>query len=143
MRPNLTFTVPGTPCPKGRPRFYNGRTITDAKTQQAEQNVLACYLASAADRNPWDGPITVLMKFYFAPSKSWPKWKITEALAGNFQHTKTPDLDNLAKIIDGLNSVAWNDDSQIMNLQLSKAYAEVPRTEITIVYHDQTERSVR
>lgn len=141
-RPDLTFTIPGTPCPKGRPRFYSHAT-TDTKTRIAESNLLACYLQAATERNPWDGPITVLMRFYFAPSKSWPKWKQAEALAGNFMHTKTPDLDNLAKIIDGLNSVAWNDDSQIMNLQASKAYAEVPRTEITIVYHEQIERSVR
>ena len=47
--------------------------------------------------------------------------------------TRKPDLDNIAKsILDSLNGIAWNDDSQITNIWISKHYAEEPRVEVTL-----------
>ena len=48
-------------------------------------------------------------------------------------YTGKPDLDNVAKaILDGLNAVAFEDDSQIVGLQITKSYGERPRAEIQI-----------
>nr|DAQ86101.1 MAG TPA: Endodeoxyribonuclease RusA [Caudoviricetes sp.] len=45
----------------------------------------------------------------------------------------TPDADNIAKaVLDGLNGVVYADDKQIVELKVIKAYAEVPRVEVTI-----------
>ena len=49
-------------------------------------------------------------------------------------HTKKPDIDNLCKFLfDCCNGVVFNDDSQIFQLSASKTYAELPRTEFTII----------
>lgn len=54
-------------------------------------------------------------------------------LATSVPHTKKPDLDNLVKFAkDCLNGVAWQDDSQVCELEAWKAYDEKPRTEIII-----------
>ena len=46
-------------------------------------------------------------------------------LSGIIKPTKKPDIDNIAKIIcDGLNGVAYKDDSQIIYLAVIKRYAE-------------------
>lgn len=38
---------------------------------------------------------------------------------------KKPDLDNIAKIIlDSLNGIAYKDDSQVVELNISKKYTE-------------------
>ena len=47
-----------------------------------------------------------------------------------------PDCDNLAKaVLDALNGVLWQDDSQVVELSVSKWYAagdESPRTTIDV-----------
>lgn len=49
-------------------------------------------------------------------------------IKGEIRPTKKPDLDNVAKIIcDGLNKIAYEDDSQIIDLTVTKYYAEIPK----------------
>ena len=51
--------------------------------------------------------------------------------------TRKPDLDNIAKsILDSLNGIAWQDDSQIVNIWISKHYDEEPHTEVTLMEVD-------
>jgi hypothetical protein len=66
-------------------------------------------------------------------------------------HTKKPDADNLLKaVMDALNKVAWNDDSQVISAKSSKFYSpvvfggktgkarnsDVPLVNIKIEYHE-------
>jgi Holliday junction resolvase RusA-like endonuclease len=54
-------------------------------------------------------------------------------LSGETKHTKKPDLDNVAKaIIDGMNGIIFKDDSQIINLHVTKVYAEVGKVEVLV-----------
>lgn len=129
----IRLVLPGTPTPKGRPRFTKtGRAYTDAKTAAAEQSILASWLVTAGARAPHDGPVLATINAYFAPPASWPKWKRERALAGSWSHTSKPDLDNLVKILDGLNGRAWLDDSQIVSIYALKHYSENPRTEVAL-----------
>ena len=46
---------------------------------------------------------------------------------------KRPDVDNIMKTWDGLNGVAWYDNSQIVDAHVNKYWADVqPRIEVTI-----------
>lgn len=131
----ISFVLPGTPIAKARPRFTgNGRTYTDAKTRAAEQSILAAYLVAAGGRPPHNGPVYVHIVAMFTPADSWPKWKRERALHGIWPHTAKPDLDNLVKIIDGLNGRAWLDDSQIVCIGASKLYGATPSTTITLTF---------
>lgn len=109
---------------------------TDAKTRAAEQSILAVYLLAGGNtRQPHAGPVRVKVEATFVPPTSWPKWKRELALAGLWPHTTKPDFDNLIKTIDGLNGVAWLDDSQIFEGQSTKRYGTVAQTVYTIWFH--------
>jgi Holliday junction resolvase RusA-like endonuclease len=57
--------------------------------------------------------------------KSWSKKK--KAVMWGKPHTSKPDIDNLVKaILDALNGVAFNDDSQIWEIQSSKIWTDEP-----------------
>jgi len=54
-------------------------------------------------------------------------------LTGAVRPTKSPDVDNLAKaILDSLNKIAYNDDAQVVYLEVSKHYAVEPRVDIAL-----------
>lgn len=54
-------------------------------------------------------------------------------LNGEISYIKKIDSDNLAKsILDALNGVAYDDDSQVCLLIVQKLYAEVARVEVIL-----------
>lgn len=135
----IELTLYGTPVAKGRPRFTrNGHTYTDAKTKGIEALILAEWLAEAPSSTPHDGPVTVELVATFTPAPSWPKWKRELAMAGGLPHTQKPDVDNLLKVIDGLNGHAWRDDSQIVDAVARKRFGPFAQTRITITLHPTT-----
>lgn len=131
----INLRIPGKPTPKGRPRFTKqGRTYTDAKTKLAEQAILTAWLLTAGKRAPHAGPVFVELVATFEPPASWPKWQREMALAGEWAHTSKPDIDNLLKVIDGLNGRAWIDDSQIVHATTRKQYGATAHTQIAITF---------
>ena len=97
--PIVTFTVPGRPKPKGRPRFTKkGRAYTPQATRDAERHIidlfeLACPL--------WEPTIE----------------DVRLTLDVHFQYGRVADLDNVVKLIqDALNGYAYRDDRQIREL---------------------------
>lgn len=131
----IEFDLPGTPTAKGRPRFFNGRAVTDAKTRAAEQSILAAWLVTVGSREPHAGPVEIDLEATFTPANSWPKWQTQRATSGHWPHTKKPDIDNLIKIIDGLNGIAWVDDSQITHIRASKQYGPIASTRLKLHFH--------
>lgn len=91
------FTIPGRPVPKQRPRAgKNGNLYTPKATREYERAV--GWAARQVFVNPYDGPIELILKVYLM------------ARAG--------DLDNYIKsICDGLNGIAWWDDSQVTKIK--------------------------
>lgn len=141
MTRTVTLRLPGTPTPKGRPRFTRtGRAYTDARTVAAEQSILAAWLLAAGTPPPHTGPVSVDLIATFAPASSWPKWRAARAIAGAWPHTSRPDLDNLVKVLDGLNGRAWLDDSQIVHLTARKQYGNKPELLVLIHLHPTPER---
>ena len=122
-----TFTIPGKPVAKGRPRVASigghARAYTPAKTAAAEQSFLALALPYRP-AEPLDGPIAVRIVLALPVPASWSKRKRTAAAEGDLLPAGRPDLDNYAKLIlDALNGVFWRDDAQIVDLRVTKAYA--------------------
>lgn len=118
----VTFTVPGTPVPKARPRWAadpetgEQRTYTPARTVNAEQAVRdCCTLALRGAVPPTVGAWGVTAVFYL-PDR------------------RIRDSDNLLKLVkDALNGVTWADDAQVtadfVSLQLDP---QRPRSVITV-----------
>lgn len=135
MIDEVRFVLAGKPQTKSRPRFTrHGRTYTDAKTRVAEQSLLAAYLIAAGNRPPHTGPVFVTITASFVPPMSWANWKRERAMNGEWAHTTKPDLDNIVKLLDGLNGRAWVDDAQIVGFFVTKRYAAAASTEITLTF---------
>lgn len=130
----LEFKVPGEPVGKGRPRFVRatGRTYTPEKTERYENLVKLAFIKEYPDAVPLEGPLAVTMIANFSIPKSWSKKKQALAIAGVLRPTKKPDTDNIAKIKDALNGIAWVDDAQVVEESISKNYTEVPNLTIII-----------
>ena len=128
----VVFVIKGEPRGKGRPRFTKrGHTYTDAKTKEYETLVMTSYLDSA-DGYKFTSPVKVIIMAHFKPPKKSKK-VVGDMLNGHILPTKKPDVDNIAKIIlDGLNGIAWGDDTQVAYLCVSKYYSEEPRVAVMI-----------
>ena len=128
----IIFTIKGEPRGKGRPRFTKtGRIYTPTETAQYETLVGLSYQNSARGYK-FTSPVRVTIKAFQKPPKK--SKKVVEAmLNGRILPTKKPDLDNIAKIIlDGLNKVAWDDDTQVVEMMVIKRYAAEPLVAVII-----------
>jgi len=132
----IKFTIPGEPVAKGRARstVRMGRVAhyTPEKTARYENLVRLAAHQAMSGRAPSDGPIQLIVHAFLTIPGSWSAKKQQEAAMGRLPPTKRPDLDNIVKAIkDGLNGVAWKDDSQVIHLHAHKLYGD-PRVEVTI-----------
>ena len=130
----MTFTVPGEPVAKGRPRFArigpHVRTFTPAKTQRYEDTVRL--MAQSAGVPLLDGPVRVTIEAVW-PMKGTP---LKKGSRPSVPKITKPDADNVAKCIcDALNGIAWHDDGQVVALLVRKRYAaqgEAARTVVNV-----------
>lgn len=106
----ISFTVPGPPVPKGRPRVTrSGHAYTPARTAEYER--LVALVATAARQR----------------EKAWPldaKYAV-EIIA--YRAACRGDADNIAKgALDGCNGVLWKDDGQVMDLRVRIVDGDAP-----------------
>lgn len=124
---NKIVKLEGEIVGKGRPLFSSRggvkRAITPKKTRAFESYVNL--MTRQQFKEPFKKPLKVEILVLKTPPKSWSKKKKRLALAGEIAATAKPDLDNYAKsILDGMNGIAWIDDSYIVELLQRKIYAE-------------------
>ena len=134
--------LPGDPVPKGRPRFRavtarDGRsfvnTYTPAKTRSYERSLQGEAKAAMLGKKPLEGPLRVTVTASLAVPASWSRKKRDAALTGVIRPISRPDADNFSKSAwDALNSIVWNDDSQIVEAVTRKVYAESPSLRIEV-----------
>lgn len=129
----VAFSIPGQVRGKGRPRFGNGRTYTDAKTASYEA-LVGWYAAQAMQgRAPFAGPLALVITARIEPPASASKTARAEMLAGRQAPAKRPDLDNIIKaVLDGCNAVAFRDDAQVVALTAAKAYGLIAGVDVLL-----------
>jgi Holliday junction resolvase RusA-like endonuclease len=138
----ITFTIPGEPRGKGRPRscVVGGRIrhYTPKETANYENLVRLAFLAAAPRWRPWAHGVQLAVHAYSALPKSRPVWQHKRVGSGVVvTNLGRPDLDNILKILDGLNGVAYRDDAQVWNITATKTYcADLPRVEVTVVFNE-------
>lgn len=110
------FTVPFVRG-KGRARFVrgSGMTYTPTETTNAMAEIQAAFLATKAPKAPRGTPVSVTIQVERHLPGSRPKRVEREP------DLVKPDADNVAKLVlDALNGVAWEDDTQVTALSVVK-----------------------
>ena len=133
----LTYIVYGEPVGKGRPRFARrGKftsTYTPQKTKTYEDEIRMMAKAAMGASDPLETPMTVAIYIRVGIPASYSKQKRKDALAGIIKPMKKPDLDNVAKcFLDSMNEIIYLDDKQVVNLHVTKVYAETPAVEVMV-----------
>jgi Holliday junction resolvase RusA-like endonuclease len=118
--------------------------FTDKKTRNYESDLKAAGMKAMEGRQSLDEPVSVMVMAYMPIPDSWSQKKRAAALAGDILPNGI-DLDNIVKMIDGLNyrppaykgdkskwPIIWRNDSQIVALQARKMYSDQPRIEIHV-----------
>lgn len=128
MNKMVGFVVLGEPVAKGRPRVTKFGTYTPQKTVNYENLIKLSFKGEKLT-----GQLKMAVKAYFAIPKSTSKKKRKQMVEEEIRPTKKPDCDNVLKIIcDALNTIAYDDDKQIVEANISKFYSEQPRIEVKI-----------
>lgn len=135
---SIRFSIPGQPMGKQRPRVvHNGsfsQAFTPKETVSYENLVRVMYREAARGKRFADEDmLDVRVIAYYSIPKSTSKKKRKMMLEHKIRPGKKPDWDNIGKIIcDSLNTVAYRDDSSIVDAQVRKFYSENPRVDVTI-----------
>lgn len=128
----MTFTIPGRPVPKARPRVVRGHAYTPQSTLDYERTVQWCYKAYAQGRPPLTVPCQIEMVFRFPIPAAARRKTMPDKIKPGDPYTSRPDADNLAKaILDALNGLAFADDALVVSITARKEYGE-PSTTVTI-----------
>lgn len=135
----LVITIPGAPVPKARPKFARMgnfvRAYTPAGTEKYERRVKALAQAEMMTTGMamMLGPVRLEVVLTLPIRASWSKRKKLAAETGALLPAIKPDLDNLLKALqDALNHIVFHDDSQIVDLHVTKQYGVTPGAKITV-----------
>nr|DAM85231.1 MAG TPA: Endodeoxyribonuclease RusA [Caudoviricetes sp.] len=129
------FEVTGEIVGKARPRMntYTGKAYTPTKTKNYEYLVKQSFLLKYPNAEVLEGRASVSILALFQVPKSTSKKNSEKMLNKQISPTKKPDIDNIAKIVlDALNKLAYKDDTQVVDLNIAKAYADRERLIIKI-----------
>ena len=136
MSSRCQFVIEGKIKGKGRPRFSNyGKYVkayTPADTASYENLIKLQFRISCGD---WysEQPLKMKITAIHGIVKSASKKDKAKMLIGEIKPTKKPDADNIVKIIcDALNGIAYKDDTQVVELEMSKVYGEQEKVIVEI-----------
>jgi Holliday junction resolvase RusA-like endonuclease len=112
---------------KQRARVTKWGTYTPEKTVNYETYVKELYAVKYPDTK-LKGALGIYIAAYISIPKSTSKKNSADMFINKIRPTKKPDASNILKIVeDALNKVAYDDDSQIIDVAVFKAYSDVPR----------------
>lgn len=130
----VEFEIPGKPAGKGRPRFTRKGKVYTPDATEAFENLVKLYYKMHTHGVKLDGAIKASIVAVFPVPKSDSKKVRAQKLEGTIGTTIKPDCDNIAKIVlDALNHIAYDDDSQVVSLEVQKKYGEEPKTIVTLL----------
>ena len=136
----MYFVINGVPKQQQRHRTAKwGGTYDPSKK---DKKILLSKVLEYAPTKPLEGALRMILVFYMPRPKShFRTGKYSHLLKDGspINHIKTPDSDNLAKLVmDSLDKKFYKNDSQICQLKIEKLYCDIdenrPRTEVHIEF---------
>ena len=133
---SVYFSIPGKPRGKERPRSHRVKnfitTYTPKNTVEYENKIKKCY-KEYTNNVKLEGYIEAEITAIFPIPKSIKKKDRQEMEQGNVRCRTKPDCDNIAKVIlDPLNEIAYDDDSQVCSLKAEKFYGIEPQVKVIL-----------
>ncbi|PKR79411.1 RusA family crossover junction endodeoxyribonuclease [Halalkalibacillus sediminis] len=132
----IEFEIFGEPVAQGRPRAttINGHTrVYDPVKSRDYKHYIKLSATQHRPKELLNGPLAVEIDIYRPIPKSMPKYKRAWIQNGDLRPVTKPDVDNYVKgIKDGLSNVIWEDDRQIVDLQVRKWYSDIPRVKVKV-----------
>jgi Holliday junction resolvase RusA-like endonuclease len=133
----VTFKVDGTPVPKGRARYARRgnfiSTYTPEKTRTYETLIKDAAIEAMGASEPLETPVSLYLYIRVPIPKSCTKKRLEAIDNGSEKPTKKPDASNILKSVeDGMNGVVYHDDSQIINIHVTKVYSSLPGVDICV-----------
>ena len=133
----IYFEIPGNAQAQGRPRAgktKRGKVVMyDPKESREYKSYVRLIASQHRPRKLLEGQLEVFIKIYRQMPKSMTKKRKQAVMEGLHRPITKPDVTNIAKgIEDALNGIIYKDDSQIVDLHISKYYSDRPRVEVQI-----------
>lgn len=133
----ITFEVDGDPVGKQRARHRRVgnfiQTYTPEKTRSYEKQIKDAAKQAMGITEPLETPISLYLYIRAPIPKSTTKKALQGILDGLIKPIKKPDASNVLKSVeDAMNGVVYKDDSQIVNLHVTKVYDKNPGVSICV-----------
>lgn len=130
----VRIVIPGPPRGKGRARATRaGHHYTPADTVSYENLIKTLAMQAMNGAEPLTGAVWAHVAMVHPIPESASKKRRAAMLAGEIRPTVKPDMDNTLKVtFDGLNSVVFVDDKQIVELTVFRSYGDTPQVLLTV-----------
>ena len=133
----ITFKVDGDPVGKQRARYAKRgnfvQTYTPDKTRNYESSIKEAAIQAMGSNEILETPVNLYLYIRAPIPKSLPKKRLEACLNGSEKPIKKPDASNVLKSVeDAMNGVVYKDDSQIVNIHVTKVYSSVPGVDICV-----------
>jgi Holliday junction resolvase RusA-like endonuclease len=124
----VTFKVDANPVGKQRARYVKRgnfvQTYTPEKTRTYETLIKDAAIEAMGASEPLETPVNLYLYIRAPIPKSYSKKKIADCLNGFEKPIKKPDASNVLKSVeDAMNGVVYKDDTQIVNIHVTKVYS--------------------
>ena len=133
----VTFKVDANPVGKQRARYAKrGNHVmayTPDKTRNYETLIKAAAIEAMGASEPLETPINLYLYIRAPIPKSLSKKRLEACLNGLEKPIKKPDASNVLKSVeDAMNGVVYKDDSQIINIHVTKVYCSVSGIDVCV-----------
>ena len=133
----VTFKVDGVPVPKGRARYVRRgnhiSTYTPEKTRNYETLIKDAARQAMGGSEPLETPVSLYLYIRVPIPASATKKRLQAIADGSEKPIKKPDASNILKSVeDGMNGVVYKDDSQIINIHVTKVFSSEPGVDICV-----------
>ena len=133
----ITFKVDGDPVGKQRARYAKRgnfvQTYTPDKTRNYESSIKEAAIQAMGSNEILETPVNLYLYIRAPIPKSLPKKRLEACFNGSEKPIKKPDASNVLKSVeDAMNGVVYKDDSQIVNIHVTKVYASVSGIDVCV-----------
>jgi len=133
----VTFKVDGDPVGKQRARYAKRgnfvQTYTPDKTRNYESLIKEAAIQAMGSNEILETPVNLYLYIRAPIPQSYSKKRSEACLNGSEKPIKKPDASNVLKSVeDAMNGVVYKDDSQIVNIHVTKVYSSVPGVDICV-----------